>query len=120
MSQQRKTMCTYMKYIAGYKMEHFKGKSFYEVKEMFDNVYKQVTSFVPMDSVMEKKEQKEQVFQPDTERFCEKLQSICMILDMERVVTYDECVNKLQVDQYSEMADELLRKIVILANRPRQ
>ncbi|GJZ24966.1 hypothetical protein Tco_0562425 [Tanacetum coccineum] len=28
--------------------------------------------------------------------------------------------NKLQVDQYSEMADELLRKIVILANRPRQ
>ncbi|GJY35696.1 hypothetical protein Tco_0421074 [Tanacetum coccineum] len=28
--------------------------------------------------------------------------------------------NKLQVDQYSEVADELLRKIVILANRPRQ
>ncbi|GJX06012.1 retrovirus-related pol polyprotein from transposon TNT 1-94 [Tanacetum coccineum] len=27
--------------------------------------------------------------------------------------------NKLQVDQYSEMTDELLRKIVILANRPR-
>ncbi|GJW13089.1 hypothetical protein Tco_0017222 [Tanacetum coccineum] len=54
MSQQRKTMCTYMKNMAGYKMEHFKGKSFYEVKEMFDNVYKQVTSFVPMDSVMEK------------------------------------------------------------------
>ncbi|GJX87215.1 hypothetical protein Tco_0339229 [Tanacetum coccineum] len=27
--------------------------------------------------------------------------------------------NKLQVDQYSEMADELLRKIIILANRPR-
>ncbi|GJZ97100.1 hypothetical protein Tco_0669434 [Tanacetum coccineum] len=28
--------------------------------------------------------------------------------------------NKLQVDQYSEMTDELLRKIIILANRPRQ
>ncbi|GJW10033.1 hypothetical protein Tco_1575860 [Tanacetum coccineum] len=28
-------------------------------------------------------------------------------------------VNKLQVDQHSEMADELLRKIFILANRPR-
>ncbi|GJY32795.1 hypothetical protein Tco_0417264 [Tanacetum coccineum] len=28
--------------------------------------------------------------------------------------------NKLKVDQYSEMADKLLRKIVILANRPRQ
>ncbi|GJU02783.1 hypothetical protein Tco_1113121 [Tanacetum coccineum] len=47
-----KTMCTYMKNMAGYKMEHFKGKSFYEVKETFDSVYKQVTSFVPMDSVM--------------------------------------------------------------------
>ncbi|GJY88416.1 hypothetical protein Tco_0503044 [Tanacetum coccineum] len=58
MSQERKTMCTYMKNMAGYKMEHFKGKSFYEVKEMFDNVYKQVTSFVPMDSVMEKERTK--------------------------------------------------------------
>nr|GEW32824.1 hypothetical protein [Tanacetum cinerariifolium] len=33
MSQQRKTMCTYMKNMTGYKMEHFKGKSFYETKE---------------------------------------------------------------------------------------
>ncbi|GKA45204.1 hypothetical protein Tco_0738000 [Tanacetum coccineum] len=58
MSQQRKTMCTYMKNMAGYKMEHFKGKSFYKVNEMFDNVYKQITSFVPMDSVMEKERTK--------------------------------------------------------------
>ncbi|GKD75657.1 hypothetical protein Tco_1333939, partial [Tanacetum coccineum] len=57
-SQQRKTMCTYMKNMTGYKMEHFKGKSFYEVKKMFDNLYKQVTSFVPMDSVMEKERTK--------------------------------------------------------------
>ncbi|GJR73201.1 hypothetical protein Tco_0085566 [Tanacetum coccineum] len=28
-------------------------------------------------------------------------------------------VNKLQVDQHSEMSDELLRKIFILSNRPR-
>ncbi|GJS86062.1 hypothetical protein Tco_0752603 [Tanacetum coccineum] len=28
--------------------------------------------------------------------------------------------NKLQVDEYSVMADEILRKIFILANRPRQ
>ncbi|GJR73756.1 putative ribonuclease H-like domain-containing protein [Tanacetum coccineum] len=58
MSQRRKTMCTYMKNMAGYKMEHFKGKSFYEVKEMFYNVYKQVTSFMPMDSNMEKERTK--------------------------------------------------------------
>ncbi|GKE75107.1 hypothetical protein Tco_1537148, partial [Tanacetum coccineum] len=46
------------KNMAGYKMEHFKGKSFYEVKEMFDNVYKQVTSYVPIDTVMEKQRTK--------------------------------------------------------------
>ncbi|GJY90663.1 hypothetical protein Tco_0505859 [Tanacetum coccineum] len=34
------------------------GKSFYEVKEMFDNVYKHVTSFMPMDFVMEKERTK--------------------------------------------------------------
>nr|GEX29716.1 reverse transcriptase domain-containing protein [Tanacetum cinerariifolium] len=58
MSQQRKDMCTYMKNMAGYKMEHFKGKSFYEVNEIFDKVYKQVTSFVPMESDMEKERTK--------------------------------------------------------------
>nr|GEX33298.1 hypothetical protein [Tanacetum cinerariifolium] len=42
----------------GYKMEHFKGKSFYEVKEIFDKVYKQVTSFVSMESDMEKERTK--------------------------------------------------------------
>ncbi|GJU67770.1 hypothetical protein Tco_1254029 [Tanacetum coccineum] len=41
MSQQRKTMCTYMKNMERYKMEHFNGKIFYEVKEMFDKTYKQ-------------------------------------------------------------------------------
>ncbi|GJV45134.1 hypothetical protein Tco_1429670 [Tanacetum coccineum] len=47
-----------MKNMAGYKMEHFKEKSFYEVNEMFDKAYKQVTSFVPMDSVMGKERTK--------------------------------------------------------------
>nr|GEV42217.1 ribonuclease H-like domain-containing protein [Tanacetum cinerariifolium] len=41
-----------------YKMEHFKGKSFYELKEIFDEVYKQVTSFVPMESDMKKERTK--------------------------------------------------------------
>ncbi|GJS19205.1 ribonuclease H-like domain-containing protein [Tanacetum coccineum] len=210
MSQQRKTMCTYMKNMAGYKMEHFKGKSFYEVKEMFDNVYKQVTSFVPMDSVMEKERTKRAV--PVEEVYVEALQVKYPIIEKEvysedtrkywKIIrvgnhteayqTFDDMLkkfdrddldklwslvkerfgstdptddkertlwvelkrlfepdtddilghdifllvekdypltrglltlmmcNKLQVDQYSEMADELLRKIVILANKLRQ
>ncbi|GKB80422.1 hypothetical protein Tco_0947317 [Tanacetum coccineum] len=210
--------------MTGYKMEHFKGKSFYKVKEMFDNVYKQVTLFVPMDSVMEKertkiaglnlkkessKRQKTGEGSEPTEELKadeisqEDLQQIIMVVPVEEVYVealqmtwsstdptddkertlwvelkrlfepdtddilwklqrymhdpltwrlYDTCgvhhvstdrghdifmlvekdypltrglltlmlCNKLQVDQYSEMADELLRKIVILANRPRQ
>nr|GFB89058.1 hypothetical protein [Tanacetum cinerariifolium] len=57
-SQQRKTMYTYMKNMAGYKMKHFNGKRFYEVKEIFNKVYKQFTSFVPMKSDMEKERTK--------------------------------------------------------------
>ncbi|GJS44570.1 hypothetical protein Tco_0594691 [Tanacetum coccineum] len=40
------------------KRKKLQATQFYEVKEMFDNVYKQVTSFVPMDSVMEKERTK--------------------------------------------------------------
>ncbi|GJR10617.1 reverse transcriptase domain-containing protein [Tanacetum coccineum] len=182
MTQQRKTMCTYMKNMAGYKMEHFKRKSFYEVKEMFDNVYKQVTSFVPMDSVMEKERTKradeisqedlqqmimvvpvEEVyvealqkfdrddldklwilvkerfsstdptddkertlwvklkwlFEPDIDDILWKLQrghDIFMLVEKDYLLTRGMLTlmlcNKLQVDQYSEMTDELLRKIV--------
>ncbi|GJZ43600.1 hypothetical protein Tco_0590855 [Tanacetum coccineum] len=64
MSQQRKTMCTYMKNMAGYKMEHFKGKRFYEVKEMFD-CYNRLPSFMLWTLLWKKKEQKEQKFDRD-------------------------------------------------------
>nr|GEU89550.1 ribonuclease H-like domain-containing protein [Tanacetum cinerariifolium] len=44
--------------MARYKMEHFNEKSFYEVKGIFDKVYKQVTSFVPVESDTEKERTK--------------------------------------------------------------
>ncbi|GJX33639.1 hypothetical protein Tco_0243494 [Tanacetum coccineum] len=223
MSQQRKTMCTYMKNMAGYKMEHFKGKSFYEVKEMFDNVYKQVTSFVPIEEESSKRQKTGEGSEPTEELKAdeisqEDLQQMIMVVPMEEVYVetlqkfdkddldmqwslvkerlsstypnddkerklwvelkrlfehdiddilwklqrymhdplvwkvYDTCgvhhvsslrghdifmlvkkdypltrgiltlmlANKLQVDEYSKMANKLLRKIFILANRPRQ
>ncbi|GJT80205.1 hypothetical protein Tco_1054547 [Tanacetum coccineum] len=92
-------MCTYMKNIAGYKMEHFKGKRFYEVKEMFDNVYKQVTSFVPMDSVMEKERTKraDEISQED-------LQQMIMVVPVEEVYVEALQVKYLIIDWevYSE------------------
>ncbi|GJS49960.1 hypothetical protein Tco_0600081 [Tanacetum coccineum] len=187
-----------MKNMAGYKMEHFKGKSIYEVKEMFDNVYKQVPSFVPMDSVIEKERTKraeayqtfddmlkkfdrddldklwslvkerfsstdptddkertlwvelKRLFKPDTDDILWKIQrymhdplvwklydtcgfhhvssvrghDIFMLVEKDYPLTRGlltlMLANKLQVDEYSEMANELLRKIFKLANRPRQ
>nr|GEW42335.1 hypothetical protein [Tanacetum cinerariifolium] len=49
-AKQRKTMCTYLKNMAGYKDKNLKNKSFDVIKKMFDKAYKQVNTFVPMDS----------------------------------------------------------------------
>ncbi|GJW88310.1 hypothetical protein Tco_0163650 [Tanacetum coccineum] len=43
-------MCTYLKNIGGYKHNQLKGRSYEEIQKLFDKAYKQVNSFVPMDS----------------------------------------------------------------------
>nr|GEX51061.1 hypothetical protein [Tanacetum cinerariifolium] len=39
--QQESLMCTYMKNIEGFKQKNFKGKSFDDIKKIFDKVYKE-------------------------------------------------------------------------------
>ncbi|GKD48276.1 hypothetical protein Tco_1277252 [Tanacetum coccineum] len=123
MSQQRKTMCTYMKNMAGYKMEHFKGKSFYEVKEMFDNVYKQVTQsdrLVPKiltgsskriaetelehEGSKRQKTNEEQSAEEEKELSEEELQKLMMIVPVEEVYVEALQVKYLIIDWevYSE------------------
>ncbi|GJW86195.1 hypothetical protein Tco_0161535 [Tanacetum coccineum] len=202
MSQQRKTMCTYMKNMVGYKMEHFKGKSFYEVKEIIKRAglnlqeeslkrqktgegskpteelkaneisqedLQQMIMVVPVEEVyvealqvkypiidwevysedtrkywkIIRKDSVQQIltddkertlwvelkrlFEPDTDDILWKLQreyDIFMLVEKDYPLTRGLLTlmmyNKLQMDQYSELANELLRKIVILANKPRQ
>nr|GEX13363.1 hypothetical protein [Tanacetum cinerariifolium] len=48
--QQKSLKCTYMKNIAGFKKKVFKGKSFDDIKKMFDKVYKRVNTFVDMNT----------------------------------------------------------------------
>nr|GEU99584.1 hypothetical protein [Tanacetum cinerariifolium] len=48
--QQKSLMCTYMKYMEGYKQKDFKGKSFNDIKKIFDKVYKRVNTFVDIDT----------------------------------------------------------------------
>ncbi|GJZ38278.1 hypothetical protein Tco_0584469 [Tanacetum coccineum] len=47
-------MCTYLKNMGGYKHNQLKGRSYEEIQKLFDKAYKQVSSFVPMDSELVK------------------------------------------------------------------
>ncbi|GJV83442.1 hypothetical protein Tco_1523340 [Tanacetum coccineum] len=49
-AQIRNRMCTYLKNIGGYKHNQLKGRSYEEIQKLFDKVYTQVNSFVPMES----------------------------------------------------------------------
>ncbi|GJX91957.1 hypothetical protein Tco_0345283 [Tanacetum coccineum] len=49
-TQIRNRMYTYLKNMGGYKHNQLKGRSYEEIQKLFDKAYKQVNSFVPMDS----------------------------------------------------------------------
>nr|GEX51614.1 hypothetical protein [Tanacetum cinerariifolium] len=49
-ARQKSLMCTYMINIEGFKKKDFKGKSFDDLKKMFDKVYKRVNTFVDMNT----------------------------------------------------------------------
>ncbi|GKD44576.1 hypothetical protein Tco_1269221 [Tanacetum coccineum] len=49
-TQIRNRICTYLKNMGGYNHNQLKGRSYEEIQKFFDKAYKQVNSFVPMDS----------------------------------------------------------------------
>ncbi|GJY77714.1 hypothetical protein Tco_0483515 [Tanacetum coccineum] len=51
-------MCMYLKNQGGCKMSHFKGISYEEIRPIFERVWDQIQSFVPMDSGKEKGSEK--------------------------------------------------------------
>ncbi|GKC10754.1 hypothetical protein Tco_1007536 [Tanacetum coccineum] len=54
----RKNMCMYLKNQGGYKMSHLKGMSYKEIRPIFERVWDQIQSFIPMDSEKEKGSEK--------------------------------------------------------------
>ncbi|GKB09564.1 hypothetical protein Tco_0837876 [Tanacetum coccineum] len=50
----RKNMCTYLKNQGGYKMSHFKGMSYEDIRYIFERVWDQNQAFVSKDSKIEK------------------------------------------------------------------
>ncbi|GKA14686.1 putative ribonuclease H-like domain-containing protein [Tanacetum coccineum] len=53
-TQIRNRMYAYLKNMGGYKHNQLKGRSYEEIQKIFDKAYKQVNSFVPMDSKVAK------------------------------------------------------------------
>ncbi|GKC48132.1 hypothetical protein Tco_1065854 [Tanacetum coccineum] len=49
----RKNMCIYLKKQGGYKMKHFKGMSYEDIRPIFEKVWDEIHSFVPMVSELE-------------------------------------------------------------------
>ncbi|GKC68167.1 putative ribonuclease H-like domain-containing protein, partial [Tanacetum coccineum] len=54
----RKNMCMYLKNQGGFKMRHFKGMSYDDIRPIFERVWDRIQSFVPMDSEKEKGSEK--------------------------------------------------------------
>ncbi|GJS15267.1 hypothetical protein Tco_0409739 [Tanacetum coccineum] len=54
----RKNMIMYLKNQGGYKMNYFKGMTYEEIRPIFEKVWDQTQSFVPMDSEKEKESAK--------------------------------------------------------------
>ncbi|GJZ93312.1 hypothetical protein Tco_0665377 [Tanacetum coccineum] len=54
----RKNMCMYLKNQGEYKMSHFKGMSYEEIRPIFERVWDRIQSFVPMDFEKEKGSEK--------------------------------------------------------------
>ncbi|GJZ43604.1 reverse transcriptase domain-containing protein, partial [Tanacetum coccineum] len=50
----RKNMCTYLKNQGAYKLSHFKGMSYEEIRPIFEKVWDQNHTFLPKDSEIEK------------------------------------------------------------------
>ncbi|GKC01862.1 hypothetical protein Tco_0993472 [Tanacetum coccineum] len=150
----RKNMMVYLKNRGGYKMKDFKGMSYDDIRPIFEKVWDQIHSIVPMDSEEEvprlkrvgqdveakpaKRQRTEEVLESVQEQTDEELktdelsqeqlnqmkgQDIFMLVEKEYPLTKGLAtlmlVNKLRVDQHSEMVDELLAKIYNIANKPR-
>ncbi|GJY20923.1 hypothetical protein Tco_0393489 [Tanacetum coccineum] len=116
----RKNMMIYLKNQGGYKMKDFKRMSYDDIRPIFEKVWDQIHSFVPMDSKEKVQRLKRAVHHVSTE----KGQDIFMLVEKDYPLTKGLATlmlsNKLRVDQQLKMEDELLTKIYNIANKSRK
>nr|GEY76566.1 hypothetical protein [Tanacetum cinerariifolium] len=142
--QQREFYMSVLRSHAGWKTKHFKEMSLEEIREKFVPVWKQIKDFVPIGSKEEGERFKRKGLRLEqdsakkvktSEEVSEEdLKTMMQLVPVEEV--YVEALqkeyplrkglaivmisNKLQVENYSQMASDLIQKIYKIANSPRQ
>nr|GEU80171.1 uncharacterized mitochondrial protein AtMg00810-like [Tanacetum cinerariifolium] len=95
-AQKRSQMCTYLRNIGRYKHSHLKGKSYDEIKKLFDREMRKVNNFIAMDSEAQKSSGKE-AQESSTKRTAESLES-----DISKKQKVDKSV-ELVIDDTKEL-----------------
>ncbi|GKC89279.1 hypothetical protein Tco_1149928, partial [Tanacetum coccineum] len=131
----RKNMCMYLKYQGGYKQSHFKGISYKDIRPIFERVWDQNNAFVPKDFDIKKEVMKRPGFnfqqksskkrsREDSDednakkqklRGCAEEEKSLEIIGNDSYFTQEMLSRmlsrRIEVDQESEMAFELLKFI---------
>ncbi|GKD27208.1 hypothetical protein Tco_1233422 [Tanacetum coccineum] len=94
----RKNMCLYLKNQGGYKMSHFKGMSYKDIRPIFERVWDQNQAFIPMGSEIEKEVMKRSGFD---------LQQESSKLVEEEIVQQDDVIAEQAVKEKSAKKQKL-------------
>nr|GEU82565.1 hypothetical protein [Tanacetum cinerariifolium] len=113
----------------GWKAKDFKGMTFEEVEAKFNSVYKQIEDFIPMGSKEEaeriKKKAEWKLYDKcGVHQLTSKDKDIFILVEKEYPLRNGLALvmicYKLQLENYSQMADDLVRKIYNITNSPRE
>ncbi|GJS07941.1 hypothetical protein Tco_0364737 [Tanacetum coccineum] len=114
-------MCAYLKNMGRYKHNQLKGRSYEEIQKLFDKAYKQVNSFVSMDSEVEKSsvtrtEESSKRARDELEFDKSKKQKIDKHVEAEKDDDQEEAEMKKHIDIVKD--DEVTIDAIPLATKP--
>nr|GEX80131.1 hypothetical protein [Tanacetum cinerariifolium] len=121
-AQARKNMVVYLKNMAGYKIQHFKGMTYNQVRPIFKREYNKVQTFLESDRDEEptkKRAAKETLLQESFKKLKAEVKVLEKDYPLTDVVLLLMLSVKLQVDEDYEMARDLVMKIFMKANKPK-
>nr|GEV33495.1 hypothetical protein [Tanacetum cinerariifolium] len=121
-AQAKKNMIIYLKNMAGYKMEHFRGMTYNKVRPIFEREYKKVRTLFKPDKDVEEPTKKKVAEETLLQESFKKLKVVKVSekdYPLSNAVMIMMLSAKLQVEEDSEMARELVMKIFMEANKPK-